>query len=151
MLETISLVLVWVSTRAFLWIALGIAWFAWRQLRQAPPTLLGILLLPTLFISSLAIHFLISKPLFIDLPKQQQYLAEHGIPTKGCIYSVQDTSVYVNRMPMLKITLDYHFKGQDYRTELKQITPHSALAEIRRGECFLLLVDPEDPTSIRFH
>ncbi|WP_300648366.1 hypothetical protein [Paenalcaligenes sp.] len=99
----------------------------------------------------LAVHFLVFKPFLIDPRKEQFYLAEHGVITRGCIGSLTDTSMYINGMPVLKMLMRYRFDDKAYETVVEQAIPYSILSEVRVGQCFALLVDPANPRRVVLH
>lgn len=150
MIENIGLLLVWLGARSYLLGGIAIAIFGWFHIRKNNHSVGSYLGVAAFLTGSLAIHFFVFKPIFIDQPNQQRYLVQHGIETEGCVRSLQDTAMHVNRAPVLKITIEYRFDGKDYKTELKQAIPYAVLPELRVGRCFLLLVDPQDPARVAF-
>lgn len=151
MLDYIKIVLNWVGAHSFLLGAIALAILGWVKFRKKESSLVDYVVLPAMTLIFLAIHFFAFKPFIIDQRNDHLYLAEHGVVTEGCIRSLEDTAVYVNGRPVLKIVMQYRFDGHDYETVIKQEIPYAILPEIRVGQCYALLVDPDDPKRVTFN
>lgn len=138
----------WIVMRLFLLgaIAVGILWLV--MFLKKKTSLVDNLVWPVFTLVFLAAHFFGMKPFIIDPQNEYLYLEEHGVVTEGCILSLEDTAVYVNGMPVLKIVMQYRFDGNDYETVIQQEIPYATLSEIRVGQCYALLVDPDDPKRV---
>ncbi|GEN32031.1 hypothetical protein HNQ35_002431 [Cerasibacillus quisquiliarum] len=150
-MDYIKIVLDWIGAYLFLLgaIAVGILWLV--MFLKKKNSLVDNLVWPAFTLVFLAAHFFGMKPFIIDQRNDHLYLAEHGVVTEGCIRSLEDTAVYVNGMPVLKIVMQYRFDGNDYETVIKQEIPYAILPEIRVGQCYALLVDPDDPKRVTFN
>lgn len=150
MLDYIKIVLNWIGAYLFLLgaIAVGILWLV--MFLKKKNSLVDNLVWPAFTLVFLAAHFFGMKPFIIDPQNDYLYLEEHGVVTEGCILSLEDTAVYVNGMPVLKIVMQYRFDGNDYETVIQQEIPYATLPEIQVGQCYALLVDPDDPERVAF-
>lgn len=148
MLGYIGLALDWIGLYSFLIGAIAMAIFGLVRYYKKSTTLLDNIVFLGMILFFLAVHFLVFKPFLIDPRNDQLYLAEHGVTTKGCISSLEDTAVYRNGMPVLKMLMRYDFGDKAYETVVEQAIPYSVLSEVRVGRCFALLVDPDNPRRV---
>lgn len=141
----------WITVRIFLFggiiVVVGMV-VEWRRTKKSERSLGRPIALSLFAVGAFAIHFLFFQPLFIERGNERNYLVEHGVEARGCILYLQDTNIYINGRPVLRMGFEYQFKGERYEAELQQEIPFSILSEIRTGQCYPLLVDPEKPTRI---
>ncbi|WP_144633486.1 DUF3592 domain-containing protein [Bordetella genomosp. 13] len=71
-------------------------------------------------------------------------LDKEGVRAQGSIVSVQETSSYVNEVPVMRVNVRYSVNGKEHSHEVKQPIPYQALASVRPGKRISILVDPKN-------
>jgi hypothetical protein len=82
--------------------------------------------------------------------KDAQRIAASGIDGQGRILGVKQTSMYVNRQPLVDIHLEVHpANGQPpYTTTVRRVVSLFQISQFQQGAVLPLRFDPADPSKV---
>lgn len=81
--------------------------------------------------------------------KKESNLKENGIEGQAAILSAEQTGMYMNNLPQVKMLLEITIPGEvPYQIEHKQIMNYISIGGFSAGHVVPVLVDPNNPKNI---
>jgi len=80
--------------------------------------------------------------------RRAEKLLATGLRGWATVLELEDTGIFVNEQPQVRIKLEIHLDDQPpYVLEKKMVLPHTRLAQVQVGSQVQVVVDPTDRTN----
>ena len=81
--------------------------------------------------------------------KQNKRLMEEGIPAKAIILNMQQTGLYVNNLPQIKLLMQVHPQtGRNFITEAKEVLSFVDLSQMHIGSTLKIKYNPSNVKEV---
>lgn len=80
--------------------------------------------------------------------KRLEWFKKFGIPATAEIISAEQTGVYINNLPQIKLNLNITGAGSPYQITIKKVFNLLEVGKLVPGAKLQILVDPKNPKNI---
>jgi len=89
------------------------------------------------------LYFFLMRP-YLQLDSLATRLSKEGVPTQATIVKSEQTSTYVNKLPVIRLKVRYTINGKEHVREIKQPVSFLAMPAFQLGKRIAILVDPKN-------
>ena len=125
---------------AFTFTAVVVILGAWMIYKGQYGAGVGMLLTSVLMV----VPYLLFMHPYVRMDALMTRLNKEGIPAQASIVSIEETSMYVNEVPVMRVNVKYAIEGKERTGEIKQPIPYHSLSSVQPGTLVPILVDPKD-------
>lgn len=106
-----------------------------------------IFLVTTLVLSTTVMLIVLQKTLvpLLQKAKMNKRLAKEGTLAEAVLLNMQQTGIYVNNLPQVKLLMQVHPKtGRNFITEVKEVLSFIDLSQLQIGNTLQILYNPSN-------
>lgn len=110
-----------------------------------------LVLITILSVALLVVYTVLRRTLFPYLRqvKMQKWLSREGIEAEAVLLNVQQTGLYVNNMPQMKLQMQVHPRsGRNFVTETLEVLSYLDLTQLHIGRSLLVKYNPANTKEV---